>query len=493
METPKQSLALKSLQTTIKMLRQVLRITGILMGLLLNYRLFSATFSFPYTDYDDSSSSIQPEKKQPTMEAAIVTLPSPALHVERNTANNDGPIFPVIEPALMDLPTPIPGQAPGEGAAGEGGRFDFRLNWSNVGLQSRLAQQIDRGQRGCSNGWNTSISSSITSSRTPQSMRFHIREQNPSWGVGNNYFKWSTFLCTAQMDSAMLLFRGDFSWTNGLDECDAAQTQHIGAPNGTGYSYMQCFFPKDSTTTCTTMNRNGQEQQVLPPKDKEDARVVKDTVLGKAALNNNHRKLGRLCDIWLKEQGISLRDWRAASMNWLFRSVSDRVLQEGHRQIRQAFPEGLPTSEDLVTAHVRWGDKISAGGYKRIEIHEYIAAIHKIVGPRANDTRRTLHIYVASEDAEARRQFDDQKPAHWVSHKSGPIANATRMANIASGLTGLQSMGALLLSMEANYYVLTTKSLWSALINALRPSLDMDHISECQQCTHMIDLNAMNW
>ncbi len=58
-------------------------------------------------------------------------------------------------------------------------------------------------------------------------------------------------------------------------------------------------------------------------------------------------------------------------------------------------------------------------------------------------------------------------------------------AEKTGGLIGLNSIVALLLSLESKFYVLTTSSNWSRVINELRLArLD----PECGGCTDMIDL-----
>ena len=58
-------------------------------------------------------------------------------------------------------------------------------------------------------------------------------------------------------------------------------------------------------------------------------------------------------------------------------------------------------------------------------------------------------------------------------------------AYASQGRAGLQSLAALLISLEANRYVLARGSNWSRLIDELRKSI-VD--SRCGNCTKMIDL-----
>ena len=53
------------------------------------------------------------------------------------------------------------------------------------------------------------------------------------------------------------------------------------------------------------------------------------------------------------------------------------------------------------------------------------------------------------------------------------------------GRPGLWALGSLLVAMEANYFVLTTKSNWARLINELRKNVVNPR---CDNCTYLIDL-----
>jgi hypothetical protein len=53
------------------------------------------------------------------------------------------------------------------------------------------------------------------------------------------------------------------------------------------------------------------------------------------------------------------------------------------------------------------------------------------------------------------------------------------------GKPGLWAMGSLLVAMEANHFVLTTKSNWARLMNELRKNVMNPR---CGNCTTLIDL-----
>ena len=185
--------------------------------------------------------------------------------------------------------------------------------------------------------------------------------------------------------------------------------------------------------------------------------------------------------------GITPSDWFAAAAEYLFQSVEQNVIREALIQMQQAFPEGLPHPDDLITVHIRWGDK---GGEMELQsVERYIGNISEIIMTRPkNREHMPLHIYLASEDPEAIRQFLENAPKDWNIHTSGPT-NKPGVSDMISmskdEFAGLQSFGALLLSMESNRYVLSTGSNWSRLINELRKNVVNPR---CDNCTIMIDV-----
>ena len=185
----------------------------------------------------------------------------------------------------------------------------------------------------------------------------------------------------------------------------------------------------------------------------------------------------------------------AAAMEYLFQSVQPIVIDEASRQIKQAFPEGLPDPDDLITVHMRWGDKNTE--VQLLPVEHYVRGVQELIHRRQKKKKsfgkKNVHIYLASEDANAISAFQNAAPSHWKIHTSGPTQQPTEsnsMGSFRSGVHGLQSMGALLVSLQANHYVLGTVSNWSRLINELRVSI-VD--SRCRMCTSMIDLHYGEW
>jgi len=186
---------------------------------------------------------------------------------------------------------------------------------------------------------------------------------------------------------------------------------------------------------------------------------------------------------------ISVHEFMSAAMEYLFQSIQPVVIVEAERQARQSFPLGLPDPDNLVTVHMRWGDKETELGSK-LPAGTYVEGVKFVL--KARQIESPVHVYLASEDIAAINAFSDQAPKHWRIHTSGPTQEGfdKDMLRFRSGLNGLSSLGALLLSMQSNHYVLATTSNWSRLINELRSNV-ID--PRCDNCTQMVDLHPGQW
>jgi hypothetical protein len=200
----------------------------------------------------------------------------------------------------------------------------------------------------------------------------------------------------------------------------------------------------------------------------------------------------------------------AGIAEWLFQNVSKIVIDEAERQIREAFPipanqstnneaifesngsfrkwPGLPPSDSLITVHLRWGDK--GVEMKLASIDELINATISLMTPDELSGKKNVHVYVASEDPKGLEQFKNASSPHWIIHASGPKNTEDNQSmmdagELTKGRTGLESLAALLVSMESNRFVLTRASNWSRLIDELRKNV-VD--PRCDNCTKMIDL-----
>lgn len=215
-----------------------------------------------------------------------------------------------------------------------------------------------------------------------------------------------------------------------------------------------------------------------------------------------------------------------AAVESLFTGLTPRVVREAERQLNLVFGGRDKIPSDLITVHIRWGDKVAVRKsrrnrliqpeMKRVEISDYIRAVNQILDKRERMKRknspsqstgpsqplssyRTANIYLATADPEAVKEFRKLLPIGWnlfvdqflvestrhLTDKSDQFNVIPKMAKEFNGKTGLLALGSLLVAMEADDFVLTMASNWSRLMNELRLAI-LD--PRCGECTTMIDL-----
>lgn len=209
-------------------------------------------------------------------------------------------------------------------------------------------------------------------------------------------------------------------------------------------------------------------------------------------------KVARHCQSLLKQYDMTNSDVRTAGVEFLFSHVSRLVQYEAERQLNQVFSTVETIPKNLITVHVRWGDKVNE--MTLVPIKTYIESVEEILRKRKG-SEQSVNIFLATEDPAAVNAFVQQAPRDWsifvdqYFHDLLPYRNAEyngnpKMAQHLDGEPGLKALGSLLVAMEANDFVLTTQSNWSRLMNELRKSI-LDQ--RCRGCTSMIDLSPGEW
>ena len=203
----------------------------------------------------------------------------------------------------------------------------------------------------------------------------------------------------------------------------------------------------------------------------------------------------------LKGQGQDiLREFRAATTEFLLHRISPLVIKEAERQVGLLFgPEGTP--DDLMTVHIRWGDKFwEMPNRTLIAVQGYMDAISTVLHEQFGHNR-TANIYLATEDPRAYQEFRNATPPGWnvyydrtvmeLDRFRPPKGNrASHTAKNTKGRAGLAGFASLLVAMEAKLFVLTTTSNWSRIMDHLRKNV-ID--PRCNGCTKMVDLVAGVW
>jgi hypothetical protein len=353
----------------------------------------------------------------------------------------------------------------------------LRRQWLSNPPLSNLAQMIDHHQQNCS-------------------IPLATHHFDNTFGLGSHLLLWGQAMCNAmESNLRMRSFGKEWLW---LDQkhCDMEQANQ--------QSPMLCYFPK-SEYRC-------------PHKEEEAIAISIPTTTPSSLLLDNHqqknvsdpRNTKEWCQLVQEASPDKKAEYRAAATEYLFQRVSPLVIQEAKRQMGILFSATNGVApKDLITLHIRWGDKFWEMDLPSIE--EYMDAVKRLLlsseEEDTNDnnqnatTTTTANIYLATEDPRAYQEFMAAIPPGWKVYPDITLLeiNAFRppKGNRASwatrntkGRAGLVAMGSLLVAMEANLFVLTTKSNWSTMMNHLRTNV-VD--PRCGNCTRAMDLRPNVW
>jgi hypothetical protein len=331
-------------------------------------------------------------------------------------------------------------------------RLRLRLDWSNLQPKSELASRMVTHQKNCSAPMGT----------------FLYRNR---FGLGSDLHVWGQALCNGMQLGMRLRTIGDWTW---MDDHHCSDKQ----------SPMLCYFGSSE------LNCPGDSDEVIAQP-------------GFDLKRNLSRPSGLVKDFCEPiYQGIDRSQVRISAMEYLFLHVDPIVIQEAQRQLNLVFRGLNEVPKDLITVHIRWGDKERE--MKLVEIHEYISAIRQILERRQSPRgvksgTETANIYLATEDPEAVQQFRESMPNEWnlyveqayselLPHRVVEYNGSPKMSKAVHGRAGLITLGSLLVAMEANDFVLTTASNWSRVMNELRKAI-LD--PRCGDCTTMKDLRKV--
>ena len=328
-------------------------------------------------------------------------------------------------------------------------RGRLRLDWSYHPPLSRFATAIDAHQSNCSLPVAT----------------YHIDNQ---FGIGSHIALWSQAMCNSMEQKVRLrTYNPIWLW---LDQTFCHAT--VAADK----SPLLCYMPAaEFRCGCDEVPPN---VNISDPRDKK------------------HNQ----CSL-LKNRGKDLlREFRAATTEFLFQRISPLVIREAERQVGLLFgPQGAP--HDLITVHIRWGDKFwEMPNRTLVAVQGYMDAV-SILLHETNGHNRTANIYLATEDPRAYLEFQAATPAGWnvfydlTVEELNPFRpnkgnRASHMAKNSKGRAGLAGFASLLVAMEAKLFVLTTTSNWSRLMDHLRKNVINPR---CNNCTKMIDLVSGVW
>lgn len=338
----------------------------------------------------------------------------------------------------------------------------LRLDWTSQAPQSKLAKRMQQHQTNCSLPLGN----------------FKFRNR---FGLGSDLHVWSQAMCNAMQFGVRVRTVGDWLW---MDQQACHFVEGYSATKRTVGSSFQCYFPR-AELQCPN-----------------DLQIVQDHPIFDSALFNisGGRRQGTVtwdCPSILSEAAgddtQSRLQFQEAGIELLFGQVSPHVVEEAKRQHFLVF-RGSQTPSNLITVHIRWGDKNRE--MKLLSIQQYMNAIQQLIQERS---RPTVNIFLATEDPEAVQQFQQQAPADWkiyvdqfytelLPHRNEEYNGVPKAATALEGRMGTIALGSLLVALEANEFVITTESNWSRLLNELRKSI-VD--PSCHGCTKAMDLKPI--
>lgn len=323
----------------------------------------------------------------------------------------------------------------------------MRVDWTNLPVQSQLAKELYAHQRDCK-----------------KPLKYFQPRNNA--GLGSDLHVYGMALCAAhRYRSRMFAANPWMYWDETV--CDPAIAK---GEIPKSESSMSCYFPS---------------LELPCPNDQQRAQQIYNESLK----GNTKQRVSweahedQACHSLLKRPGYSnlfkIYDVRAAITELQFSQVSSIVMKEAQRQHALVFPNGVPPSHQLISCHVRWGDKGSEMALQPIPT--YIHAIQKIARIR-NLAPHEVHVFLATEDPRAVIQFKaamhpawtvyiDQFYVEMLPHRNNQTMEVAGAAREGFGKTGLLALGSLLVTMESDSYVLSTGSNWSRMMNELRKAV----------------------
>ena len=325
----------------------------------------------------------------------------------------------------------------------------LRLDWSELGVRSEPARRMRCLQQDCT--------------------KRRFVGQMSSSGMGSSIHAWAKSLKVAQDNGATLSTAwSGVPWVH--DDLHSCTAEQIEAP-------LSCYFGTEVTSSATC----GQAPPCSHPGD------TACVVLQDLTPARDERT-------WLAHHTEADGFTMEGAVEFLFSHVQRVVIAEAERQLALIFgAEGVP--HPLITVHVRWGDK--ATEMEPVGMQVYIDAVREM--SIKHELGETPAVFLATKNAEACTQFKALAPPNWrvfagMDGREKMQSSATEHGRV--GQAGLTSLAALLLAMEADYYVLTMASNWSRLMDELRKAVIEPRICGNEDgggeggagCTDMVDL-----
>lgn len=312
------------------------------------------------------------------------------------------------------------------------------------------------------------------------------------FGLGSDLHTYAQGVCNALESKRRIRTVGDWAWMD-HSQCEM---DVLGSP-------MSCYF------TQAELNCPGDVAFAI-------ANPQFDSTINGTALSKPNGNVPNQCPSLIGLNGSHNEQMlQIATVESLFIHVTPLVYEEATRQLNLVFGHLENVPDDLITVHIRWGDKVETfhGKHKRrpemkkVEIDDYVDAVLQILHQRQQrqemnqithdrNTMERANIFLATEDPAAVEAFKAAMPPGWnlfvdqfltetESHRFNEYNGASKMSRKLGGRAGLLALGSLLVAVEAKDFILTTESNWSRIMDTLRRAI-VEPRSELP--TRMIDL-----
>jgi hypothetical protein len=275
-------------------------------------------------------------------------------------------------------------------------------------------------------------------------------------GMAADLHVWGEDLCQAMVLNSSLKTPTPWLWKD--ESLCSDQTQGPGYTHGN--SALSCYF-----------GRAHQACSALP---------LPRTFVHNPAMGGAHR----FCPLYKYTDMEERKAWRAAVTETLFTSINPKIVHMAKRLSFETFgPKGAP--EDLILIHIRWGDKfIEMPDQKVVSINHYFNLAVEVVN--SNNIKEPT-VFLATDNVNAINEFLNIAPKHWkivwdptvcsklyTKHLIGrekEQAVSCKLAAKFKGALGTLQLVALVLGMDAKYFLLTLCSNWSRMMDELRRSV----------------------
>ena len=142
------------------------------------------------------------------------------------------------------------------------------------------------------------------------------------------------------------------------------------SPNDT--SSMTCYFPQSEDLCPPTLNE--------PANAKKEDNTSHHPPSSELRIDQMDGGVRDACQSALQQANLSLSEFVGSATEFLFSSLSPRVVDSAVERLPLVFPSHGIVPPNLITVHIRWGEK--GLEMELVDIHSYIDACHQILRQR---------------------------------------------------------------------------------------------------------------